>query len=283
MNKFLMTLIAVFAAGTIMAATLEKEVAPYPGYHLVWEEDFSGNGLPDSKWWNASDKGGVINNELQHYRKDDLKCTRVKDGRLVLNAYKDPHDGIIGWGRNDPYHFEYSAGEVHTRGKKTFKYGRIDVSAKIPVGRGVWPAIWLMPEKDVYGGWPKSGEIDVMEYVWGDGDNHNTVYATVHTEDIDVNKNKIASGLGHSTTLSTDFHLYSVVWDEKKIELLFDNKMIFTFKKKGETSVTWPFDQEFYLIMNVAVGGSWGGTWGIDESVFPTCMEVDYVRYYQKI
>lgn len=278
-----MTLIAVFATGTIMAATPEKGVAPYPGYCLVWEEDFSGNGLPDSKWWNASDKGGVINNELQHYRKDDLKCTRVKDGRLVLNAYKDPHDGIIGWGRSDPYHFEYSAGEVHTRGKKTFKYGRIDVSAKIPVGRGVWPAIWLMPEKDVYGGWPKSGEIDVMEYVWGDGDNHNTVYATVHTEDIDVNKNKIASGLGHSTTLNTDFHLYSVVWDEKKIELLFDNKVIFTFKKKGETSVTWPFDQEFYLIMNVAVGGSWGGTWGIDESVFPTCMEVDYVRYYQKI
>ena len=275
-------MISAFTARTLMAAIPDKGVTLYPGYRLTWAEEFNGNGLPDNKYWNASDTGGVINNEQQDYRKNDLKCTRVENGKLILDAYKDPHDGVKGWGSNEPYHFEYSAGEVHTRGKKTFKYGRIDVSAKIPIGRGVWPAIWLMPEGNVYGGWPNGGEIDVMEYVWGDGNKHNTVYSTVHTKDIDHNGNKIASGLGHSFTLDSEFHLYSLVWKEDQLDMLFDNRIVFSFEKKGETFVTWPFDQPFYLIMNIAVGGSWGGTWGIDESAFPKRMEVDYVRYYEE-
>lgn len=259
----------------------DKDITHYPGYRLVWADEFNGKGLPDKDYWNY-EEGYSRNNELQDYKKEDLKHSWQENGKLILKAFKDPHEGVNKW-NGELYHFEYSSVALRTHGKKTFKYGRIDVSAKIPVGRGVWPAIWLMPEKDVYGRWPKSGEIDVMEYVWGEGENHNLTYATVHTEDIDTYGNRINSGHGYSATLDTDFHLYSLIWTEKKIDILFDNKVIFTFEKSDDTPVKWPFNQEFYLIMNVAVGGSWGGIWGIDESIFPTCMEVDYVRYYQEI
>lgn len=283
MDRKLKTLImGCLVAWLTEATAFAQEVASYPGYRLTWAEEFEGTGLPDTTYWNTGDTGGVINNESQDYRKGNLICTRLENGKLALTAYKDPHEGIRGWGSKESYHFEYSSGEVHTSGKKMFKYGRIDVSAKIPIGRGIWPAIWLMPDKSPYGGWPNSGEIDVMEYVWGDGEKHNTVYSTVHTFDIDKNGNKIASGLGHSATLDSEFHLYSLVWEEDYLDILFDNHVIFTFRKQGDSYKTWPFDQPFHLIMNIAVGGSWGGTWGVDESIFPKTMEVDYVRYYEK-
>lgn len=160
-------------------------------------------------------------------------------------------------------------------------YGRLDVSAKIPLGRGIWPAIWMMPVDNKYGGWPHSGEIDIMEYVWGDNV-HNQIFATVHTTDTDVNGNRIDSGTAISTTLDTEFHLYSLVWEKNSLQVLFDDKVIFTYKRDSASSVRWPFDQPFYLILNIAVGGAWGGMWGIDESIFPARMEIDYVRYYQK-
>lgn len=283
MNIKLKTLImGCLVASSLQVGAFAQEAVSYPGYRLVWAEEFEGAGLPDSNYWNTGDTGGVINNEWQDYRKENLNCTRLEDGKLILTAYKDPHKGVRGWGSKEDYHFKFSSGEVHSCGKKTFKYGRIDVSAKIPTGRGVWPAIWLMPDKSPYGGWPNGGEIDVMEYVWGDGEKHNTVYSTVHTFDIDKNGNKIASGLGHSATLDSEFHLYSLVWEEERLDILFDNQVIFTFRKQGGSYKTWPFDQPFYLIMNIAVGGSWGGTWGVDESIFPKTMEVDYVRYYEK-
>lgn len=277
----LIQVVGLYASSQKPDNTFPKQhITEYPGYRLTWEETFSGKGLPNPAYWDY-DYGYCRNNELQDYKKEDLRYSRLENGRLILEARKDPHDGVNKW-NGEPYHFEYSSASVLTRGKKSFKYGRIDVSARIPVGRGVWPAIWLMPVKNVYGGWPKSGEIDMMEYVWGEGDNHNTVYATVHTEDIDVKGNKITSGLGYSATLDSDFHLYSLVWTENKIEILFDNRVTFSFEKKKDCSAQWPFDQDFYLMINVAVGGSWGGIWGIDESIFPATMEVDYVRYYEE-
>lgn len=139
----------------------------------------------------------------------------------------------------------------------------------------------MMPVENKYGGWPKSGEIDIMEYVWGDRI-HNQIFATVHTTDTDVHGNRIASGTATSPTLDTEFHLYSLVWEEDSLQILFDNQVIFTYERDGASFVRWPFDRPFYLILNIAVGGAWGGMWGIDETIFPARMEIDYVRYYQK-
>lgn len=247
---------------------------------LVWSEEFEGNGLLNEKFW-MYDEGYQRNNELQDYKKADSRYARMENGKLILEAHKDPHDGINPW-TGEPYHFEYSSAEVRTLNENGFLYGRLDVSAKIPTGRGVWPAIWLMPTDGRYGGWPDCGEIDVMEYVWGDDVNHNRVWCTLHTKDSDTNGNRISGGSIISETLSTEFHLYSLVWDEDKIEILFDDQSLFTYERKpGANFETWPFDRPFYLIMNIAVGGAWGGSWGIDESIFPARMEIDYVRYYQ--
>lgn len=283
MNIKLKTLImGCLVASSLQVGAFAQEAVSYPGYRLAWAEEFEGAGLPDSNYWNTGDTGGVINNEWQDYRKENLNCTRLEDGKLILTAYKDPHKGVRGWGSKEDYHFKFSSGEVHSCGKKTFKYGRIDVSAKIPTGRGVWPAIWLLPDKSPYGGWPNGGEIDIMEYVWGDDEKHSTTYSTVHTFDSDRNGNKIGSGYGHSSTLDTDFHLYSLVWEEERLDILFDDQVIFSYHKKEDSYKTWPFDQPFYLIMNIAVGGTWGDDWGVDESIFPKTMEIDYVRYYEK-
>ena len=247
---------------------------------LVWSEEFEENGLLNEKFW-TYDEGYERNNELQDYKKADSKYARVEDGKLILEAHKDPHEGINKW-TGEPYHFEYSSAEVRTLNDNGFLYGRLDVSAKIPTGRGVWPAIWLMPTDGRYGGWPDCGEIDVMEYVWGDDEGHNRFWCTLHTKDSDTNGNRINGGSITSETLSTEFHLYSLVWDEDKIEILFDDQSLFTYERKpGANFETWPFDRPFYLIMNIAVGGAWGGSWGIDESIFPARMEIDYVRYYQ--
>lgn len=258
----------------------QQNIIKYPGYSLVWAEEFDYKGLPNADYWNFHE-GYERNSELQDFRKANLKYAHVKKGRLILKAYKDPHEGINKWTK-EPYHFDFSSAEVVTDQKVSFKYGRIDVSAKLPTGRGIWPAIWMMPVKSVYGGWSRSGEIDIIEYVWGIADDHQTVAATVHTEDIDINKNKVGSGYISCNTLSTEFHLYSLVWKENHIEILFDNQVIFTYEKTTDNSAKWPFDQDFYLMLNISVGGSWGGTWGIDDKIFPAKMEIDYVRYYKE-
>lgn len=249
-------------------------------YELVWADEFDYEGLPDSYYW-GYDEGYIRNNELQDYKGADLNYSWVEDGKLIIKADKDPHDGVNQW-TGEPYHFEYSSAEVRSLKTVTIHYGRLDVFAKIPIGKGIWPAIWMMPVDDKYGGWPNSGEIDIMEYVWGDNSGHNEIFATVHTTDTNVNGNTIASGTVTSETLDTEFHLYSLVWDKNYLQVLFDDKVIFNYQRTGATPITWPFDQPFYLIMNIAVGGSWGGIWGIDDSIFPAKMEIDYVRYYKK-
>ncbi|WP_299231746.1 glycoside hydrolase family 16 protein [uncultured Bacteroides sp.] len=262
----------------------EKEESVEEGteYELVWAEEFDYEGLPDPYCW-GYEQGYARNNELQDYRVKDQRYSRVEDGKLIIEAAKDDHWGTHKW-TGEPYHFLYSSAELHYMGDVKFHYGRLDISAKIPIGKGIWPAIWMLPVDEKYGGWPHSGEIDIMEYVWGDNPGHNEIFATVHTTDTNVNGNTIPSGTVTSETLDTEFHLYSLVWEKTYLQILFDNKVIFNYerKQKGSTPETWPFDQPFFLILNIAVGGDWGGVWGIDESIFPVRMEIDYVRYYQK-
>lgn len=256
----------------------EETAGSYPGYSLVWSEEFDYEGLPSDKNFDY-EEGYLRNDEKQDYRKSDLKYSRVEDGKLVIEAHKDPHTGKNPY-TNEDYQFEYSSASIMTKNKIDFKYGRIDISAKVPTGKGLWPALWLLPEESVYGGWPLSGEIDIMEYVWGD-DKHNSIYSTVHNAYSKSTPGVVTSGTFVSETLNSTFHLYSLVWKKEKIDILFDNNLVFSYDRTEDSYAKWPFDQKFYLIMNIAVGGSWGGQWGIDESTFPARMEIDYIRYYK--
>ena len=260
---------------------VEEKTEGYEGYELVWAEEFDYEGLPDPACWVAGDWGGVINDEPQDYRKNDLKYTHVENGNLILETHKDPHEGTKGWGSDEPYHFEYSSGEVHTKGKYEFQYGRIDIAAKIPVGKGAWPAFWLMPAHNTTG---KYAEIDIMEFMYSVGNDNQTISGTFHTEASRNGGEETVSGWGKSATLEDKYHLYSLIWEEEKIEILFDNKTVVTYEKPPETSDLdhWPWDQPFFLIMNIAVGPTWGDN-ELDESLLPLRMEVDYVRYYKLI
>lgn len=279
-KSVVLALSLAFVAAACSQKESDSSMTEYKGYELSWSDEFDKDGMVDERYW-GYDEGYCRNNELQDYKKADSKYARVENGLLVIEAHRDSHMGVNKW-TGEPYKFEYSSAEVKSLKTIPMKYGRVDVSARIPIGKGVWPAIWMMPLDNKYGGWPHSGEIDIMEYVYGDSI-HNQVFSTVHTADIDVNKNYISSGLASSETLNSEFHLYSLVWDEDYLEILFDNNVVFTYRRgEGASPEKWPFDQPFYLILNIAVGGGWGGIWGIDETIFPVRMEIDYVRCYQK-
>jgi beta-glucanase (GH16 family) len=238
---------------------------------LVWSDEFDYNGLPDPKKWSYDTQGnasGWGNNELQFYTDSRLKNAEVKDGFLYITAHKESYEG-----------FSYTSARLVTKGKGDWLYGRVEVKAKLPDGRGMWPAIWMLPTDWSYGGWPASGEIDIMENV---GYDPYVILGTVHTQ---AYNHTIGTQKGASTTERTcysDFHVYALEWDATEIRIYLDELLYFTFKNEGTGFGVWPFDKRFHLLLNVAVGGNWGGQQGVDDSVFPRQMIVDYVRVYQK-
>lgn len=247
----------------------EQENPTPKGWNLIWSDEFNQGNAPDLEFWEAKIDGkGGGNNELQYYY-DDPKNIRVNDGKLILEAHKEKIGGR-----------DYSSGKLVT--KVNWKYGRIDVRAKLPSGRGTWPAIWMMPEDAAYGGWPHSGEIDIMEHV---GYEQDKVHSNIHTTSYNHMNGTNKGGSLTVTNASDEFHTYSVEWSEDQLSFYVNNnpKPHFVFKNdKTNNKKRWPFDQNFYLILNIAVGGSWGGSKGIDDSIFPQKMEIDYVRVYKK-
>jgi beta-glucanase (GH16 family) len=235
---------------------------------LVWQDEFEGTGLPDNTKWGYDVGGdGWGNNELQYYTGSDTNNARLHDGKLIIEAHKESYLGK-----------DYTSARLVTRNKGDWKYGRVEVRAKVPAGTGTWPAVWMLPTDWEYGGWPASGEIDIMEYV---GYDPNIVHQTVHTQAYNhLNGTEQTS----STTLATaeeEFHVYAIEWTEDKIDFFVDGVLRFTFENEG-TWQKWPFDKRFHLLLNVAIGGNWGGVQGVDDSIFPVQMEVDYVRVYQE-
>lgn len=250
----------------------------YDGYELKWSDDFLGEGLPSTSSWEC-EEGYRRNSELQDYL-NDVSAVRLDSGKLVLKAFPDSHDGKNPW-TGEPYHFDYSSGSVVTNGKVSFERGRIDIAAKIPTGRGIWPSIRLLPATDNYPG--QYAAVDIMEYVWGDDEKHSTVTSSLHTSLTENGVSKMTGNI-QSATLDEQYHLYSLVWSKRKMELLFDNQVVYTCEKAvGATLEEWPFNQPFYLAISLAVGGTKGGNWGVDSSIFPAEMKIDYVRYYQLI
>ena len=236
---------------------------------LIWADEFKKDGLPNPKNW-SYDVGdhGWGNDELEYYSEEDLDNARIEDGILIIEARAD---------ESRPK--GYTSARLVTKGKQAWKYGYIEVKAKLPTGRGTWPAIWMLPEKNLHGGWPNNGEIDIMEHV---GYDPGKVHGTVHTKAFN---HKIGTQKGGNKMVSefdSDFHLYAIDWKENKIDFYIDDQLYFTFENTGNGFEEWPFDQEFHLILNIAVGGGWGGQQGVATDIWPQKMEIDYVRVYNQ-
>lgn len=268
-NRFNLVLYLFFCVCVMMAHSPSVDRKP----RLLWSDEFDYEGLPDSTRW-TYDVGdgcpnlcGWGNSELQYYTRAVKKNARVENGRLIIEAHKEKAGGS-----------EYTSARLKSANAGSWTYGYIEVKAKLPEGRGTWPAIWMLPDSFKYGGWPSSGEIDIMEHV---GFDQGTVHGTVHTGKYNHLKNTQVGSNTKVTNCNEDFHVYAINWTTDKIEFLVDGKQYHAFRNNGEGFEAWPFDHPFHLILNIAVGGGWGGREGVDESIWPQRMEIDYVRVYR--
>jgi beta-glucanase (GH16 family) len=254
------------------------------GWKLVWVDEFNRPGLPDPAKW-TYETGFVRNHEAQYYTRARLQNARVENGMLIIEARKEPFKNPMfnptanpdDWKRSRKI-ADYTSASLITKGRESWKYGRIEVRAKLPSGRGVWPAIWMLGTNESVVGWPACGEIDIMEMV---GFKPDMIYAHVHTpHDI---QHKINNGRRINIPGASDaFHVYAVEWNASQISFLVDGKTYYTYRNPKTGADAWPFDKPQYLILNLAVGGSWGGAKGIDSKIFPKRFDIDYVRVYQK-
>ncbi len=241
-----------------------------PNWTMIFNDEFSTDGVPDATKWKIDPQPkGWINGEQQVYTDATHDNARVKNGTLIIKGKKDFPTGNT----NEPW----SSARLITQGKMDFLYGKVDVRAKLPRARGSWPAIWLMPTSSVYGGWPQSGELDVMEHV---GNNFGTVLSTVHTQSHNWTNGGQISANKRLMDADTVFHTYSMEWTADSISFTYDSIHVLTYPNPHTDWKDWPFDQKFFLILNVAIGGGMGGT--IAEADWPDSMTVDYVRIYQK-
>jgi len=235
---------------------------------LVWSDEFDGDTVNEENWTFETGASGWGNNELQNYTSG--QNSKVENGRLTITARKIDENKQPG---------SYTSSRMISRDKYEFTYGKMEIRAKLPSGTGIWPAIWMLGTNIGEVGWPTCGEIDIMEYV---GYQPNTIHATVHTS-----AGYGSNGKGSSKTLESaeeDFHVYGLIWTEKEMIFYTDSldNVTFRYAPANKTADNWPFDKPQFFILNVAVGGNWGGAQGIDNSIFPQTMEVDYVRVYQE-
>lgn len=228
--------------------------------NLIWSDEFDVAGAPDATNWTYDlGAGGWGNGEAQTYTSDAANVS-VSDGTLKITAKADGGS--------------YSSARLKTQGLREFTYGRVDVKAKLPVGGGTWPAIWMLGADFPTAGWPACGEIDIMEAI---GNNPGHIQSALHTP-----SSSGATVNMESTTVedaSEAFHVYSVNWSEGEISFLIDDEVYYTYSPAEKTAATWPFDADQFLILNVAMGGTLGGV--IDPAFVEASMEIDYVRVYQ--
>ena len=236
-------------------------------YQLVWSDEFDSTGLPDSSKWTYDLGGsGWGNNELEYYTSRSENA-RVENGNLVIEARKESYSGM-----------NYTSARLLTKNRASWTYGKFEIRAKIPRGIGTWPAIWLLSAANPLV-WPDDGELDIMEEV---GFNPNVIYGTAH--------NKLYNGAqgtqkGSSLSVPTaqdSFHIYSLEWSNVAVTWSVDSTEYFTYVDPGYGFNGWPYNKDFFMILNIAIGGNWGGQHGVDDSIFPQQMLVDYVRVYQR-
>ncbi|CAN5380934.1 hypothetical protein BH11ARM2_BH11ARM2_03310 [soil metagenome] len=248
-----------------LLATMALTAAP--DWKLVWSDEFNGSGLPDPKKW-GYEKGFIRNHEAQFYTERRTENVRQEGGKLVIEARKDDFEG-----------HPISSGSINTRGKGDWTYGRIEVRAKIPTGKGTWPAVWMLGSNIDTIGWPRCGEIDMMENV---GFDPARMHFNIHNPKMSGAKGSVSS---FNTVMEKPweaFHTYAMEWFPDRLDLFMDGKKMLSYLNDGRgDEETWPYHRPQYLLLNVAIGGDWGGQQGIDDTIFPCRMEVDYVRVYR--
>jgi beta-glucanase (GH16 family) len=245
----------------------DRDITAPEGYRLVWHDEFNEGTTLNSDWTHEVKNSGWVNNELQNYRNgtaDGKRVTELIDGRLHINCFKGS-DGKI-----------YS-GRVYAKVKQGWTYGYIEASIKLPKGKGTWPAFWMMPVN--FRSWPADGEIDIMEEVGYHPDYVSSslhANAHVHSNNTQVTHEMYCKGA------EGEFHKYAIEWTHENITTYVDGKLQLSYNNRGLGRDDWPYDDPFYVILNLAWGGDWGGAQGVDESALPCTMEVDYVRVFQK-
>lgn len=262
-------------------AAAEPTVPTPEGYTLVWRDEFDGGSVSSGNWKFENWSKGWVNNELQYYvaggEFDGVETASVKDGILSITAQK--YNGSGKFNNQTDINGQVISARMNTR--KSWKYGYMEARIKLPKGKGTWPAFWMMPD-DQSLGWPACGEVDIMEEV---GVNPNRTSSSIHCKAYNhtIGTQKTAERLTKGA--EDDFHVYAVEWTADYMQFYVDGStsgcLRFENDKKGNVD-TWPFNKTFYITLNLAWGGDWGGMKGVDESALPCTLQVDYVRVFQK-
>ena len=253
--------------------TTTDPIDPIPGWDLVWNDEFDGTAIDFTKWEHEVNGQGGGNNELQYYTDRELNSL-IDDGKLVIRALKETYTGPDGTR-------EYTSARLRTKNKGDWKYGRFEIRAKLPIGQGLWPAIWMLPTDWEYGGWAASGEIDIMELL---GHEPQKVHGTLHYGG--EYPNNIHTGVSYSLSIgsfTSAFHTFALEWEENEFRWYVDDLLYLTQTDWYSTGGDYPapFDKRFHILLNVAVGGNWPGI-PDHTTTFPQTMIVDYVRVYKK-
>jgi beta-glucanase (GH16 family) len=265
----------LFFAFTLIVLTQATAQQPFKGgsgnyQKLIWSDEFNGSGLPDTTKWRY-DTGFIANHEMQYYTEARLQNIQLKDGTLQITARNDSLKHGSGL-------HPITSARINTKGKGEWTYGRIEARAKMPSSLGTWPAIWMLGADIDRTDWPACGEIDILEHV---GYMPDTVHFNVHTE-----KYNHVKGTNKGTTVFSkapynDFHIYAIEWFPDHIDWYFDDKKVFTYTNEKTGTAAWPFDKPQFLILNLAFGGDWGGSKGVNIASLPQTFLVDYVRVFQ--
>ncbi len=270
-------------AAKVSAFVVRKPDVAQPQWQLIWQDEFDTDGAVNTvKWTHEEWAPAQVNNELQRYTKR-TENARVESGKLIIEAHKDNYLGD-----------EYSSARLHSAVKGDLLYGRIEVNAKLPNGLGTWPAIWMMPT-DVFtyattcdastgwdedcDAWPNSGEIDIMEHV---GYDTGKVHATVHNKAAYWVNGQQRQATVYQPDVDNVFHTYAIEWSPERIDMFIDDALYYTYVNQHTGWQQWPYDKPFHVILNLAVGGDWGGAAGVDPNIWPQRLIVDYVRMYQR-
>jgi beta-glucanase (GH16 family) len=257
--------------------TPDELLGPPTGYELVWADEFSGEGLPHPARWRYDthrNRQGWYNNEQQYYSAGRLENSRVENGNLIIEARAERLDRaqFPDLGRQ-----RYTSARLFTQGTQAWTYGFFEIRAKLPCGIGTWPAIWMLPEDSTLP-WPKGGEIDIMEHV---GHVPGEINQTVHTEAYNHILNTHRTAKFMIDDACQTMHRYQMLWTPTFIVTGVDGQPRFVFRSTPGDSARWPFNQPMHLLLNIAVGGDWGGQRGVRADAFPARLEIDYVRVYQ--
>ncbi|WYB15752.1 glycoside hydrolase family 16 protein (plasmid) [Pararhizobium sp. A13] len=273
--KRVLKLAGLLPALTVAASVAQAQEAASAksptGYKLVWSDDFNKPGLPDSKKWvydTEANKTGWYNNEKQYYAVRRLENSKLENGKLTITARKEKLTSAPDYGGQN-----YTSARLITRGKASWTYGYFEIKARLPCGKGTWPAFWMLGPEEIP--WPDNGEIDIMEQV---GKAPSKITGTIHTA-----STAGTFGDGGETTIRDackKFHVYQTTWTPEKITIGVDGKVFHTYENDGKGKASWPFDTPHYLLVNLAIGGDMAGK--VDDRIFPVSLDIDYIKVYQR-